>query len=686
MADDFTKSVLNYRVGSPTPIRRVSSHRAPSASDYKNFVPGDEWLDKSSDDWWKFIERQGTPSQGLWVKIGGTGAAVETFTVDDATAPGVNPVQPNASNDITVTGGQVASGVVGENVIRTHSTAENEYAIEIQRTTTASSADEDLNGVGHFDSDAFTVSAEGFVGLIGGGQAIVSFEPDSGTSPVVPDANGQISVLGQSTPNTSGIQVSGGTNQLDVSMFSPFEGDFAFTQSNASMALGVKLLVANSDTTDPASDAQVIMSVGGSSSGDAHSLWSVGSTRSYSLGPDTSDSEILKLTTDDSGAVNPSSGEVLTEYFPEGTGGLGSGVLFPLSNLSLSHARVGDGVGIECINEDNTNSSSNARIMVGNGGASGGEALFAVRGGSQARSFAWGTNQSNGFFEMYQNYDSATPGFNGNLIYRYNPTPSALSAPFSPLALFDNTNMLRLRNSSEGQRVTILCSNNDTNDGASNAALIAETPTGGGDAFSEWNANGNDWVLGQAATDHTLRLGHGSPPSGLSGGLQCMTVISSIDSGGRPYGVFTFNHQPALRAISAAAQENVTGDGETVTVVFGTAVTNQSFSYATGTGILTIPVTGFYSFSANVVLSDLTASHTTGVVSIISTANGRIAGFEGSFANLRDAADQVVINVAGSMLLAASDTVFVEVTVSGGTTVVDIENGISTNFTAWKNG
>lgn len=685
MADDFTKSVLNYRVGSPTPIRRVSSHRAPSASDYKNFVPGDEWLDKSSDDWWKFIERQGTPSQGLWVKIGGTGAAVETFTVDDATAPGVNPVEPNGSNDITVTGAQVASGVVGANVIRTHSTDENEYAIEIQRTTTASSADEDLNGVSHFDSDAFTVSAEGFVGLIGGGQAIVSFEPDSGTSPVVPDANGQISVLGQSTPNTSGIQVSGGTNQLDVSMFSPFEGDFAFTQSNASMALGVKLLVANSDTTDPASDAQVIMSVGGSSSGDAHSLWSVGSTRSYSLGPDTSDSEILKLTTDDSGAVTPSTGTTLAEFTPE-SGGTGASVVFPVASGAVILSRAGLGVDLESINSDNTNSASHARIRVANGGSSSGDVLFACSGGTQAESFAWGTKASNGFLEMYQNYNPSTGGLNGNLIYRYDPTPSALSAPFSPIALFDNTNMLRLRNSSEGQRVTILCSNNDTNDGASNAALIAETPTGGGDAFSEWNANGNDWVLGQAATDHTLRLGHGSPPSGLSGGLQCMTVISSIDSGGRPYGVFTFNHQPALRAISAAAQENVTGDGETVTVVFGTAVTNQSFSYATGTGILTIPVTGFYSFSANVVLSDLTASHTTGVVSIISTANGRIAGFEGSFANLRDAADQVVINVAGSMLLAASDTVFVEVTVSGGTTVVDIENGISTNFTAWKNG
>ncbi len=59
---------------------------------------------------------------------------------------------------------QVATGIIGANVIRTDSLAVNSYTIEIQQSTTSVAKDTTKNGVAHFDSDNFTVD-EGFVSI-----------------------------------------------------------------------------------------------------------------------------------------------------------------------------------------------------------------------------------------------------------------------------------------------------------------------------------------------------------------------------------------------------------------------------------------------------------------------------------------------------------------------------------------
>jgi hypothetical protein len=58
-------------------------------------------------------------------------------------------------------------------------------------------------GISAFDSTQFTVTA-GFVQLVGGGEAIDSFIPDSGTSPVVPSAAGQVTMAGSGSITTVG--------------------------------------------------------------------------------------------------------------------------------------------------------------------------------------------------------------------------------------------------------------------------------------------------------------------------------------------------------------------------------------------------------------------------------------------------------------------------------------------------
>lgn len=96
--------------------------------------------------------------------IGGI-PALQRILVDSTTG-GTNPVSP-LFGIISITGGQVATGTIGNNVIRTNTAADNNFTIEIQRSTTAAASDVTLNGVSHFDSAQFTVDADGFVSLTG---------------------------------------------------------------------------------------------------------------------------------------------------------------------------------------------------------------------------------------------------------------------------------------------------------------------------------------------------------------------------------------------------------------------------------------------------------------------------------------------------------------------------------------
>src|SRR5277367_5095133 len=58
-----------------------------------------------------------------FVTLSGSGtSAVQKFTVDTFTAPGTNPVLPDGTGNVTITGGQVAAGTTA-NVIQTDSLA-----------------------------------------------------------------------------------------------------------------------------------------------------------------------------------------------------------------------------------------------------------------------------------------------------------------------------------------------------------------------------------------------------------------------------------------------------------------------------------------------------------------------------------------------------------------------------------
>lgn len=141
---------------------------------------------------------------GFVTFIGGGGAAT-SINVDAATAPGTDPVLPNGSNIITMTGGQVAAGTTA-NVIQTNSLAANTLTIQIQRSSAQNVTTIGANGVCHFNDDDFVVDANGFVSLVGGVVGTTSFAVQTGTSPVVPTGGGQVTV--------NGAVVAAGTNPV----------------------------------------------------------------------------------------------------------------------------------------------------------------------------------------------------------------------------------------------------------------------------------------------------------------------------------------------------------------------------------------------------------------------------------------------------------------------------------------
>lgn len=138
-----------------------------------------------------------------FVSLAGGSLAVDSFQVQSITAPGVNPVVPTATGLVTVNGAAVANHSV---VLETRSRAINTFNLEIQYATSAAATDATKSGVAHFNSTQFSVDANGFVALAGGGQAIDSIGVQTGTSPIVPTVAGLVTI--------NGAVVAAGTNPV----------------------------------------------------------------------------------------------------------------------------------------------------------------------------------------------------------------------------------------------------------------------------------------------------------------------------------------------------------------------------------------------------------------------------------------------------------------------------------------
>lgn len=150
-----------------------------------------------------------------FVSLLGGGEAIDSIAVQATTAPGVSPVVPTAAGLVTINGTAVAAQTIP---IQSRSIAVNSLQIEAQRASASASTNSTQQGLASFDSAAFTVDANGWVQLAGGGLAIDSIQPDSGTNPVVPTGAGLVSIVGSGSTTTVGslntltVQLTGLTN------------------------------------------------------------------------------------------------------------------------------------------------------------------------------------------------------------------------------------------------------------------------------------------------------------------------------------------------------------------------------------------------------------------------------------------------------------------------------------------
>lgn len=227
-----------------------------------------------------------------FVGLLGGSQAVDSVAVQT----GTSPILPTVAGLVTLNGAVVAAGT---NPIRTDGTGANTAAVEVQISQALAATDATKIGLSNFNSSHFSVDANGFVSLSGGGQAIDSFTPSSGTTPVGPDGTGNIAL-----PAGNGFAFTGGTNALTGNMVTPFLGQFIFQNNTASTA---QLLASRNTDTNAASTASVSSSVVGASSADAFYNCAIEATISYAVGIDNSDSQSFKIASAANSNATPSS-------------------------------------------------------------------------------------------------------------------------------------------------------------------------------------------------------------------------------------------------------------------------------------------------------------------------------------------------------------------------------------------
>lgn len=135
----------------------------------------------------------------IMISSSGGSTNVDSFAMQS----GTSPVVPDTTGLVTFSGGTAAAGT--NPVITVGGT--NTMTLTVQRSQAIAATDATKVGLSNFDSAAFTVDANGFVQLVGGGTPSVSFDVQAntapGTDPVVPTGLGVVTINGAAVANHS---------------------------------------------------------------------------------------------------------------------------------------------------------------------------------------------------------------------------------------------------------------------------------------------------------------------------------------------------------------------------------------------------------------------------------------------------------------------------------------------------
>lgn len=471
--------------------------------------------------------------------------------------------------------------------------------------------------------------------------------------------------------STNGIDTSGSGSTLTVGMATPYaDGDFEF---RSAVSGATRTLSVTNTSNTASSQATMLTSVAGTSSGDAWHQWNIGTTRSFSLGIDNSDTnDSLKFTTDSDGTVDPSSGTYLGAINPT-SGGFEWG---PLSNgtssaqIALSLAKnVDDFFGLQAYNASSGTSAAaglslvndavnatislpssasfyanirNALFINAGAGTIGTVQSFPATGnnswwstlaagqfcGQVTGSQTWelgrdsaGTSDTSRIVSTAKNWDGSTTIGVSNT----NPGASAFAgfimnndATFATMTVPSSTN------STAAIRNATYFNANHT----SNTGFIWDT-TGSGS--HKWYAN-------------------------LAGG----GLLATLNASG-----MTIPAQPAFFAYLDTTVSNVTGNNTVYTVIFENDSTAPAFdtrsNYDTGTGVFTAPIAGRYRFEAGVYATGITAVADTFLVRFNINSGSKYVEFNQAFTAGASPYSENTGTLTAMLSLAASDTVKVEI-------------------------
>lgn len=190
----YPQQAYAQAVGATSTGGVVLAQRDPTTNDV-NYKIGQQWQNTTAGNLWYLnaFTSTGGILQADWNNIGTSGTPIDSIVVQT----GTTPVVADGSGEIVFNGAVVAAGT---NPVRTDGTGANTLALEVQISQAIAATDATKIGLSNFNSAHFSLDANGFVSLIGGGEAIDSIGVDAaigpGTNPVLPTALGLVTVTG----------------------------------------------------------------------------------------------------------------------------------------------------------------------------------------------------------------------------------------------------------------------------------------------------------------------------------------------------------------------------------------------------------------------------------------------------------------------------------------------------------
>lgn len=176
-------------------------------------------------------------------------------------------------------------------------------------------------------------------------------------------------------------------------------------------------------------------------------------------------------------------------------------------------------------------------------------------------------------------------------------------------------------------------------------------------------------VLTSAGTS-TLPAWSATLPSAVQGNITSTGTITS----GTWNGSYVQTTRPAFQATKNGNATNATGDGTTYTLSTMTSTFDQGSNFNTTSGTFTAPTTGIYCLGFTASYSNIGASHSAGVTSIVATS-GTIELSRISPAACKTGGSFVELSGSALISMTSGNTATFTITVSGSTKTITINSG-----------